>query len=116
MCWIGHGEVLPRDVPANARRTLYIARINQNHFVPLRRSRKRDGEIPLCDTSHCEAEGYVELNLVDESKKKEEDMTQSTITTKHMKELNVTKKVVIGKETSHKIRALSKIFNIQLMI
>ena len=71
MCWIGHGEVLPRDVPANARRTLYIARINQNHFVPLRRSRKRDGEIPLYDTSHCKAEGYVELNLVDEFKKKE---------------------------------------------
>ena len=38
MCWIGHGEVLPRDVPANARHTLYIARVNQNHVVPLRLS------------------------------------------------------------------------------
>ena len=115
MCWIGHGEVLPRDVPANAKRTLCIARINQNHFVPLRRSRKRDGKIPLYDTSRCKAEGYVELNLVNESKKNEKDMTQSTSTTKHMKELNVTKKVVTRKETSQKIWALSKIFKIQLM-
>ena len=46
MCWVGHGEVLPRDVPASARQTLYVARVNQNHFVPLQRSRQRGGEVP----------------------------------------------------------------------
>ena len=45
MCWIGNGEVLPRGVPQGDRQTLYIARVNQNHFVPLLRSRQRGGEI-----------------------------------------------------------------------
>jgi len=45
MCWIGNGDVLPRGVPQGDRQTLYIARVNQNHFVPLLRSRKRGGEI-----------------------------------------------------------------------
>ena len=45
MCWIGNGEVLPREVPASARETLYIARVKQNHFVPLLRSRQRGGEV-----------------------------------------------------------------------
>ena len=45
MCWIGHGEVLPRGVPLGDRQTLYIARVNQNHFAPLLRSRLRGGEI-----------------------------------------------------------------------
>ena len=45
MCWIGNGEVLPRGVPQGDRQTLYIARVHQNHFVPLLRSRKRGGEI-----------------------------------------------------------------------
>ena len=35
LTWIGHGDVLPGG-PAGARRTrLHIARVNQNHFVPL---------------------------------------------------------------------------------
>ena len=42
MCWIGNGEVLPRGVPQGDRQNLYIARVNQNHFVPLLRSRQRD--------------------------------------------------------------------------
>ena len=46
MCWIGHGEALPQDVSADARQTLHLARVNQNHFVPLRRSRQRGGEVP----------------------------------------------------------------------
>ena len=46
MSWIGHGESLPRGVPASARQTLYIARVSQNHFVPLLRSWQRGGEIP----------------------------------------------------------------------
>ena len=45
MCWIGNGEVLPRGVPQGDRQTLYIARVNQNHFVPLLRSHQRGGEI-----------------------------------------------------------------------
>ena len=45
MCWIGNGEVLPRGVPQGDRQTLYIARVNQNHFVPRLRSRQRGGEI-----------------------------------------------------------------------
>ena len=55
MCWIGNGEVLPRGVPQGDRQTLYIARVNQNHFVPLLRSRKHGGEIvreaPSCEYS-----------------------------------------------------------------
>ena len=49
MCWIGNGEVLPRGVPQGDRETLYIARVNQNHFVPLLRGRQRGGEIPRRD-------------------------------------------------------------------
>ena len=49
MCWIGNGEVVPRGVPQGHRETLYIARVNQNHFVPLLRSRRRGGEIPRRD-------------------------------------------------------------------
>ena len=45
MCWIGNGEVLPRGMPQGNRQTLYIARVNQNHFVPLLRSQKHGGEI-----------------------------------------------------------------------
>ena len=45
MCWIGNGEVLPRGVPQGDRQNLYIARVNQNHFVPLLRSRQRGGEV-----------------------------------------------------------------------
>ena len=67
MCWIGHGEVLPRDVPANARQTLYIARVNQNHFVPLRRSRKRGGENPLSYIAYLEAKSRMGLNIAEES-------------------------------------------------
>ena len=48
MCWIGNGEVLPRGVPQGDRETLYIARVNQNHFVPLLRSRQRGGEGEYC--------------------------------------------------------------------
>ena len=33
-------------VPQGDRETLYIARVNQNHFVPLLRSRQRGGEGP----------------------------------------------------------------------
>ena len=62
MCWIGHGEILPRDVPANARQTLHIARVNQNHFVPLRRSRRRGGEVPLSYTPYLGAKGYTTEN------------------------------------------------------
>lgn len=40
MCWICHAEVLPRNIPAAARGSLYLARVNQNHFVPLLRSRQ----------------------------------------------------------------------------
>ena len=32
---IGHGNVLPRGVPQGQRTTLHIARVNQNHFIPL---------------------------------------------------------------------------------
>ena len=45
MCWIGNGEVLPRGMPEGNRQTLYIARVNQNHFVPLLRSQKNGSEI-----------------------------------------------------------------------
>ena len=72
MCWIGHGEVLPQDVPANARRTIYIARVNQNHFVPLRRSRKRGGEIPLSYTPSFEKKGHLETSIAEVPKRKQE--------------------------------------------
>jgi hypothetical protein len=45
MCWIGNGDVVPRGVPQGNRETLHIARVNQNHFVPLLRSRNRGGEL-----------------------------------------------------------------------
>ena len=37
MTHIGHGDVLPRGVPQGQRTTLHIARVNQNHFIPLHR-------------------------------------------------------------------------------
>ena len=81
MCWIGHGEALPRDVPANARQTLYIARVNQNHFVPLRRSRRRGGEVPLSYTPYFGKKGYIETNIAEVSQRKQENMTQITTAT-----------------------------------
>ena len=48
MCWIGNGDALPRGVPQGDRETLYIARVNQNHFAPLLRSRQRGGEGEAC--------------------------------------------------------------------
>ena len=39
LTWIGHGEVFPRGSrPGLERSTLTIARVNQNHFVPLFRA------------------------------------------------------------------------------
>ena len=36
LTWIGHGDVFPRDSrPGSERSTLTIARVNENHFVPL---------------------------------------------------------------------------------
>lgn len=35
LTWIGHGEVLPRGVRRELCTVLHIARVNQNHFVPL---------------------------------------------------------------------------------
>ena len=37
LTWIGNGDVLPRGTLQAGRTTLHIARINQNHFVPLLR-------------------------------------------------------------------------------
>ena len=37
LTWIGSGDVLPRDATAHTHTTLAIARVNQNHFVPLLR-------------------------------------------------------------------------------
>ena len=68
MCWIGHGEVLPRDVPADARQTLYIARVNQNHFVPLRRSRRRGEVDSLSYNPSFGAKGYIETKIDEMSK------------------------------------------------
>ena len=45
MCWIGNGDVVPQGEPGSSRRNLYIARVNQNHFVPLRRSTQRGGAV-----------------------------------------------------------------------
>jgi hypothetical protein len=49
LTWIGHGEVFPRGASSSERTSLIIARVNQNHFVPLIRvhdrqatSRRRD--------------------------------------------------------------------------
>ena len=78
MCWIGHGEVLPRDVPANARQTLYIARVNQNHFVPLQCCRKRDREVTLCNTSCFGAGSYKELNVAQKTDNHQAATTQNT--------------------------------------
>ena len=93
MCWIGHGEVLPQDVPTNARRTIYIARVNQNHFVPLRRSRKRGGEIPLSYTPSFEKKGHLETSIAEVPKRKQENITQSTTASKCMKELYVAEEI-----------------------
>ena len=39
LTWIGHGEVFPRGSrPGPERSTLTIARVNENHFVPLFRA------------------------------------------------------------------------------
>ena len=37
LTWSGKGEVFPRGAPAAERTPLLIARVNQNHFVPLLR-------------------------------------------------------------------------------
>ena len=37
LTWIGSGDVLPRGATAHTHTTLAIARVNQNHFVPLLR-------------------------------------------------------------------------------
>ena len=37
LMWVGHGERLPHHVDRSTRRGLYVARVNGNHFVPLRR-------------------------------------------------------------------------------
>jgi hypothetical protein len=42
MCWIGNGVVRPLEA-APERGTLYLARVDQNHFVPLLRSTTRGG-------------------------------------------------------------------------
>jgi hypothetical protein len=36
MMWVGNGDRLPRRPDRGGRRTIYIARVNGNHFVPLR--------------------------------------------------------------------------------
>ena len=33
--WIGHGERLPAGASREGKRTLFVARVNQNHFVPM---------------------------------------------------------------------------------
>ena len=40
--FIGDGEVFPRGAASNVRTTLAIARVNQNHCVPLLRLHGRD--------------------------------------------------------------------------
>ena len=37
LTWIGNGDVFPRGATADTHTTLAIARVNQNHFVPLLR-------------------------------------------------------------------------------
>ena len=37
LTWIGSGDVFPRGASSDTRTTLAIARVNQNHFVPLLR-------------------------------------------------------------------------------
>jgi hypothetical protein len=41
LTWIGHGEVFPRGASSSERTSLIIARVNQNHFVPLIRVHDR---------------------------------------------------------------------------
>ena len=41
LTWIGHGEVFPRGASSSDRTSLLIARVNQNHFVPLIRLHDR---------------------------------------------------------------------------
>jgi hypothetical protein len=41
LTWIGHGEVFPRGASSSDRTSLLIARVNQNHFVPLVRLHDR---------------------------------------------------------------------------
>ena len=39
LTFIGNGNVVPRGVPQGQRTTLHIARVHQNHFIPLHRLR-----------------------------------------------------------------------------
>ena len=41
LTWIGNGEVFPRGASSRERTSLVIARVNQNHFVPLIRVHDR---------------------------------------------------------------------------
>ena len=41
LTWIGNGEVFPRGASSSERTSLVIARVNQNHFVPLIRVHDR---------------------------------------------------------------------------
>jgi len=41
LAWIGHGEVFPHGARSSDRTSLVIARVNQNHFVPLVRLHDR---------------------------------------------------------------------------
>ena len=36
LAWIGHGERLPRNGSKAHRKCLFVSRVNQNHFLPLR--------------------------------------------------------------------------------
>ena len=46
LTWIGSGDVLPRDATAHTHTTLPIARVNENHFVPLLRLHDLDNNYP----------------------------------------------------------------------
>ena len=41
LTWVGNGEVFPRGASSRERTSLVIARVNQNHFVPLIRVHDR---------------------------------------------------------------------------
>ena len=78
MCWVGHGEVLPRDVPASARQTLYVARVNQNHFVPLQRSRQRGGEVPRASIADATTQQRMESAVAEHVNDQKEGTTPNT--------------------------------------
>ena len=42
LAWIGSGDVFPRGASSDTRSTFAIARVNQNHFVPLFRLHDRN--------------------------------------------------------------------------